>query len=214
MIIFSIAALVVGIKRYNRHRNLRILTWYIAVSLLTDLIACYVIANWPAGSFPRKMMIGITIGFALFEFIACNLFILRYIASPVRRRMIWICSLVFFAVMILDAFITYPLFYDEYYTVPEAVFLVVSCLVYFYELFLTRNLRPLTDQPAFWVVTGVLFLNACDIPLLVSANFMGSAYLYFEAYSLNYILYSILFLLLIRAFLCPPEEDRRINYLT
>jgi hypothetical protein len=62
----------------------------------------------------------------------------------------------------------------------------------------------LAAQPAFWVITGILFLNACDIPLLLTARLMGS---YFrEVFSINYILYIVLFVLLIRAFLCPPES--------
>jgi hypothetical protein len=214
MIFFTVAALAIGIRRYTYHRNLRIFAWYIAFSLLTDLAGCYILAYWPRGSFPMKVVNAMTIAFSVFEFIVCNLFILHYISSPSKRRMIRINGLLYFAVLNFVVFVTYPLYYDEYYTVPEAIFLVIPCLFFFYELFLTRNLRPLTDQPAFWVVTGILFLNACDIPLLVTANFMGSAHDFNEAYSLNYVLYSILFVLLIRAFLCPPEEDARINYLT
>ena len=211
MIFFTIVALVVGIIRYRYHRTLRIFTWYIAFSLLTDLIASYIYAYWPRGSFPMKVMNATTITFSLFEFVVCNLFILHYISSQPRRRIIRISGLLYFAVLLFVVFVTYPLYYDEYYTVPEAIFLVIPCLFYFYELFLTRNLRPLTDQPAFWVVTGILFLNACDIPLLVTANFMGNAHDFNEAYSLNYVLYSILFVLLIRAFLCPPEESSTKN---
>ena len=211
MIFFTIAALVVGIIRYRYHRTLRIFTWYIAFSLLTDLIASYIYAYWPRGSFPMQVMNATTIIFSLFEFVVCNLFILHYISSQPRRRIIRISGLLYFAALLFVVFVTYPLYYDEYYTVPEAIFLVIPCLFYFYELFLTRNLRPLTDQPAFWVVTGILFLNACDIPLLVTANFMGNAHDFNEAYSLNYVLYSILFVLLIRAFLCPPEESSTKN---
>jgi hypothetical protein len=222
MVFFTIVALVIGIIRYNRHRHLRIFTWYIAFSLLQDLTACYALAYWHPGSFPWRVMNGITLAFSLFEFFVCNLFILHYITSPLRRRVIRISGLLYLVLLVVVAAITYPRYSDQYYIIPEALFLVIPCLIYFYELFLTKNLRPLTDQPAFWVVTGVLFLNACDIPLLITVRILAERRYYFrdarslfnDVYSLNYVLYSILFALLIRAFLCPPESQARVNYLT
>jgi hypothetical protein len=90
------------------------------------------------------------------------------------------------------------------YFLLESVFLVPPCLLYFYERFLTVNLQPLKEQPSFWVVTGVLFLNSCSIPLQLTFGYLGK---YREAaFSLNYILYSIFFILLIRAYLCSPEK--------
>jgi len=201
------AALVISIIYYNRHPNLRILTWYIAFSLLQDLATGYAFPSPSPGSFRLLLWHIITVTFMFFEFTACSLFILHYINSPQRRRIIRINGLLFFGLAIFAAVLTHPDLDDPYITAPEAAFLVVPCLIYFYELFLTKNLHPLTAQPAFWVITGILFLNACDIPLLLTAKLMGS---YFrDVFSLNYILYIILFLLLIRAFLCPPESDAR-----
>lgn len=204
MIFCTIAALVVSILYYGRHRNLRIFTFYIAASLVQDIAAFYVFPFPARGSFRIILLADSIIVFILFEFIAGNLFILRYIGSPLRRRIIRVNGLLFFALVIFITILTYPRIKDWYYVIPESVFLVLPCLLYFYELFMTVNLHPLKDQPAFWAVTGILFLNACDIPLLLTANFMGS---YFDgAFALNYILYSILFVLLIRAYLCPAEN--------
>ena len=99
---------------------------------------------------------------------------------------------------------TYPHVMMAYYIVLESVFLVFPCLIYFYEFFSTATLRPLRDQPAFWVVSGILFVHAGDIPLQMTIHFLGS--LQEMAYMLNYILFSILFILLIRAYLCTPEK--------
>jgi hypothetical protein len=203
MILITVAALIIAIIHYKRHRNLRILTWYIAFSLVQDMAAVYAYPTLQLGNYSVTLFHAITIAFMFFEFIVCNLFILRYIGSSLRRRIIRINALLFLGFVIFAAALTHPDFSDPYYIVPECVFLVIPCLIYFYELFLTMNLRPLKDQPAFWVVTGILFLNACDIPLLLTAKLMGN---YFrEVYSLNYILYIVLFALLIRAFLCPPN---------
>jgi hypothetical protein len=90
-----------------------------------------------------------------------------------------------------------------YYSLAT-IFLVPPCLVYFYELFMTVNLRSITNQPAFWIVTGLFFLNACNVPLMMTAAYLEN---YFDAaYSLNYILFGIFFILLIRAYLCTPDK--------
>lgn len=217
MTLFTVAALIIGIIYYKRHRNLRILTWYIAFSLFQDMSTFYAFPDRHPGNFRVDQMYITSIGFMLFEFIACSLFILRCIRSPQRRRIIKINALLFFGIIIANAALTFPDFgrlydtYTTYYLLPESFFLVIPCLIYFYELFLTRNLRPLTDQPAFWIITGILFLNACEIPLLVTSNLLKEiTHYYNEAFSLNYILYVLLFILLMRAFLCPPENNARM----
>jgi len=217
MIFFTLAALIIGIIRYKRHRDLRIFTWYIAFSFFQDMSCYYAYPDRHLGDFRVDQMYITGLSFLAFEFIVCNLFILRYILSPRRRRIIKINAFLFFGLIAVETALTFPDFsrmYNlttVYFFLPESFFLVIPCLFYFYELFLTKNLRSLSDQPAFWVITGILFLNACEIPLLVASKFLKqSAQFYNDAYSLNYILYSILFLLLIRAFLCPPEPEARI----
>jgi hypothetical protein len=141
----------------------------------------------------------------LFSFIACNLFILHYIGSPLKRRIIRINGLLYFGVLIFAAAKTSFRLSEMFLAVSESIFLVPPCLVYFYELFSTVNLRPLKNQPAFWVVTGMLFLNASIIPLYLTVEYLGNYTM--QSYTLNYILYSIFFILLIRAYLCPPENS-------
>jgi hypothetical protein len=204
MILTTMAALVVSITHYRRHRSLRIFTYYIALSLLADITAFFAFPYPPNWNFRLVVAAITTNAFLLFEFIVCNLFILRYIGSPLRRRIIRINGLLFFGLLIFGVAMTYPHFMMAYYIVLDSIFLVLPCLIYFYGLFSTANLWPLTDQPAFWVVTGILFLHACDIPLQMTIYFLGSHQE--TAYTLNYILFSVFFILLIRAYLCTPEK--------
>lgn len=211
MILVTVAALVISIRYYSRHRNLRIFTYYIAFSLLqstTDIFALLFVPahGKPTRIFPLVLALTTGLAFMLFEFIICNLFILHYITSPLRRRIIRINALGYFVLLIL----TFTLASKYIHILPysslllESVFLVPPCLFYFYELFQTVNLQPLKEQPSFWVITGILFLNASSIPLQLTEHFLGS---YSEAaYTLNYILYIVLFILLIKAYLCTPEK--------
>jgi len=83
--------------------------------------------------------------------------------------------------------------------------MVLPCLLYFYELFQDVSLKPLKNQPAFWIVTAFLFHNACTIPYALTGGFLGKYQV--AATSVVYFLYSIVFLFIIRANLCSPENN-------
>ncbi len=205
MILCTIAALVISISHYRRHPNLRIFTWYIALSLTQSITAFLFFSPSPGSRFvPRLIFVVVGTAFLLFEFIACNLFILHYITSRPGRRVVIANGLLFFGLLIFLMAANFHNILSSSYFLLDSAFLVPPCLIYFYELFQTVNPQPLKDQPSFWVITGILFLNACSIPLQLTLNVLGR---YAEAaFSLNYILYSILFILLIRAYLCRPEN--------
>jgi hypothetical protein len=209
MILFTIAALITGVIRYKRHRNLRIFTWYIAFSLVQDMAAWYAFPQRPDQNFRVSVLHVTNVAFIVFEFTVCNLFILHYIGSRLRRHIIVFSGLLFLGLLIVFTAIYFPNFDEQRYVAPECVLLTLSGLFYFYELFLRMNLRPPKDQPAFWVVTGILFVNACDLPLFLTVRFMKSYY--DEVYSLNYVLYIVFFAFLMKAFLLAPEaEDLKI----
>jgi hypothetical protein len=63
----------------------------------------------------------------------------------------------------------------------------------------------LKNQPSFWIITGILFLNTSSIPMLLTAGLLGNYSA--AAFCLNFILYSILFILIIRAYLCTPVNQ-------
>ena len=204
MIAFTLAALVVSIKYYGRHRVLRIFTYYIAASLLQDLSALYILLCVHSGQLQTDLLEISVNTFMLFDFIVCNFFILHYISSPLRRRIIRLNGLLFLGLLILFYIRLYPRTLGLSLVPYQCIFLILPCLLFFYELFLTVNPQPLKNQPAFWVVTGILFLHACDVPLMLTVPFLQH---YAQAaYSLNYILYSLLFILLIRAYLCTPTS--------
>jgi hypothetical protein len=216
MVICTLAALVVSIVHYRRHRRLRIFMYYIAFSLLQDLIAIIGILYTPGDSRPTGLPVVLEFvslyGFTFFEFIVYNLFILHYINSPIWRRILRINAWIFFALILLGVSGTFKFLnhtYPVFEFLLESISLVPPCLIYFYQLFQTDDPQPLKDQPSFWVITGLLFLKACSIPLLLTVQLM----LGYESqvFTLNYILYSLSFVLLIRAFLCPPSNAQPLT---
>ena len=140
--------------------------------------------------------------FILAEYGIFTYFLYHSIYSIKRKRAIKANAGIFFLIL-LCAWVRKPRFeYSPTLFSLESIFLILPCLVYFYELFIDLNMEPLKDQPPFWVNTGILFLNACSIPLFVGVTLIHQ---YFEiAFSLNYILYTIFYLLVIRAYMCKP----------
>jgi hypothetical protein len=211
MVICTVAALVVSIVHYRRHRRLHIFTYYIVFSLLQDSTAIFFMLSLPIDRPPgvgvRVAIVMVSYAFMFFEFITYNLFILHDIHSRLLRRIVRISSLIFLLLLLsgVTGASKYLYTHPMYYFLLETISLVPPCLIYFYQLFTTDNPEPLKDQPSFWVITGLLFLKACSIPLLLTVELMIG---YQNAvYTLNYILYSVLFVLLIRAYLCPPSKS-------
>jgi len=209
MIVATVAALIVSIKYYGRHKDLRVFTYYIAFSLAEDVIGlCGISAPVSRSSYlPTSIAMN---SFALFEYIVCHLFILHYISSPKRRLVIKINLFVYPALLAFILIEKYPASITTPYFLLGCFFLVLPCLLYFYELFQKVNLQPLKDQPAFWIVTAFLFHNACNIPFALTGGILGKYFLgkyWGAASSVVYILYSIVFLFIIRANLCSPENN-------
>ena len=203
MIVATVAALVVSIRYYGRHKDLRIFTYYIAFSLLEDVIGIcgYMAPDRRSAYLPTSIAIN---SFALFEFIICHLFILRYIMSPKRKLIIKISLFVYPALLAFILIKKYPgSIYTPYFLLGD-MFMVLPCLLYFYELFQDVSLKPLKNQPAFWIVTAFLFHNACAIPYALTGDYLGKYQV--AATSVLYILYSLVFLFIIRANLCSPEN--------
>jgi hypothetical protein len=209
MIIATVAALVVSIKYYGRHKDLRIFTYYIAFSLLEDGIGLcgYMAPDRRAAYLPTSIAIN---SFALFEFIVCHLFILHYIMSPKRKLIIKINLFVYPVLLAFILIKKYPASIYTPYFLLGCFFLVLPCLLYFYELFQNVNLQPLKNQPAFWIVTAFLFHSTWSIPYALTGHYLGK---YQEAAtSVVYFLYSIVFLFIIRANLCKPENNAESQF--
>jgi hypothetical protein len=199
----AIAALVTSIIYFRRQTSLQILTFYITFSLIQTAGDCYYSTAAADEHWRRHVDIFFSDLFMVLEFSVCNLLILRSLHSTLRRRIVRANCLLFFGLLLFIAVRLNRRFLDGTFFFFESAFLLLPCLVYFYDLFITASLRPLKDQPSFWVMTGMLFLNACSIPLISLEMLGNSAKPYF---TLNYVLYIVLFILIIRAYLCPTDK--------
>jgi hypothetical protein len=205
MMMATLAALVVSLRYYNRHKDLRIFTYYIFFSLLQDLTEFFANAVKMDKITSRIILASSENAFILFEFIVCNYFILQHLSSARRRMSVKVNALIFFCFLLSLGVMYYKVIYLHTFFIFEAIFLVLPCLLYFYELFVNVRPVPLKNQPSFWIITGILFLNACSVPMLLTLGLLGK-YSH-AAFFLNFILYSIFFILIIRVYLCIPVNQ-------
>lgn len=201
MIILTIVALVVGSRNFSRQREFRIVTFYVLFSLITDLFDLF---RYCAGIDHTTFFQGvINCLFILFEYTVFSSIILSQVHGIGRRRAIKV-FMVLFPIYQIEIIFRHPDIITHYmnFYFFESLFLTFSSLLYFLELFIRPNGGPLKDRPAFWFITGVLFVSCGNIPMLGILGFLG---IYWpKAYELNYILYILFFCLIIRAYFCKP----------
>jgi hypothetical protein len=207
MELVTFIALIVSIRYYKRHPQLRIFTYYILFSLLDDLANTWEQTTKQVGHYTTVGIRVVDSVFIIFEFLIFSLFILHYVRGRSGRLAIKIVILLFFSMFLWVSIINVKNFYiglDTRYMIAESILLVFPCLIYYYGLFVNVSPNPLSEDPSFWVVTGFFFLNACSIPMILTFAWLGRfAHIVF---SLNYLLYIILFILLIRAYRCRPSK--------
>ena len=101
----------------------------------------------------------------LFEFLVFISFISIYISSVKRKWSVRVIALVYIGILIFIGIKRNHVFFIYPFFLVESLFLVIPCLLYFYELFIHIHPEPLKNQPSFWVITGILFLNAWQYSL-------------------------------------------------
>jgi hypothetical protein len=90
--------------------------------------------------------------------------------------------------------------------IPYAIgclIIVIYAIYYFYELFKSASSVNLKREPAFWIITSLLFFYTCSFPIFGFANFLSGFSVIAQNISavlviLNVILYSLFTV----AFLC------------
>ncbi len=95
------------------------------------------------------------------------------------------------------------------YTI-EALLLTIPCFYYFVELFNTPPTLSLKNEYSFWVSTGLLFFLIGTLPFSILENQLLKIDLILtkQLYSIFFIFYDILFIMIIKAYLCKPTEKQ------
>jgi hypothetical protein len=209
MLLMSFAALMMGLFRYRRQPELRIFFFYTLFSLLTDLMDVYRVAAGPNARFAGMLEGWANLLFTIYEYVLFLHYIYLHVSGVLRRRTIKILGGIYLGYLLLSITLFHKLLSYQSFYFLESVFITIPCLLYFYELFVQTPESPLKTKPSFWIITGILLLNCGALPLYVVFGSLGK---YLDScYNLVFLLYTSLFCLIIRAYLCQPGAILYLN---
>lgn len=152
--------------------------------------------------------------FTLFEFLIFYIFFQDTLKTNIHKRILSIVGFTFFIIGI-SLLICLAVLFDAAQSWPvhflynlQAVSLLIPCAFYYTEIFQLKPNLHLEQEPSFWVVTGLSFVLICTFPLSLSINYLyqTNKIVYSNLYSIFFIFYFLLFLMIIRGHLCKQTR--------
>jgi len=210
------ATIVVSIKHKNKFRILKNFPVYSGSFLVVMIINRLCTNNHiPNLLFPLSTFLDYF--FTLLELIIFSNFYHQLIKNHTVKRLIIVSNLLFVLFFIFMG-VRDKNFYHQgisektqsiVYTV-EGIILLFLCSFYYFELFKRLHVINLKNEPVFWVSTGLFFFVTCTLPYSLLENYIDKYYpnYSFMLYSLFYLFYILLFIMIMRAYLCKLEMTK------
>jgi hypothetical protein len=87
------------------------------------------------------------------------------------------------------------------------------CSIYFIDLFRLPPKNALLQTPSFWIASGLLVysLGTFPVTILTYYTYVTDYLFYKHLYAIIYIFYSLLFITIIRAYMCIPGSSNMIS---
>lgn len=200
-------ATITGFIYRNRSIELKLLYLYPAASLIETIVTPMIKAKYPnleAIGIP-EMLVNI---FLVLEFFIIYNFFFRVFESYKIRRMLYLSILIYSPLVISvwyfkRSFNTQP----HLLFIPQAIFILVPTFYYFFHLLKKPGILDLKHEPSFWIATGLMLYFGCTLPLFLSTGILDySNSFQHSTFTINYICYGLLFLLLVKAYLCKMRK--------
>jgi len=196
---------------HNRHKFkiLRFFPYYILLSAAQTLL-CFILIIYRPVFAVRVSGLSIYV-FIVLEFFVVYFFLFEVIRSRYFKKIMYILMALFISIIIYSWYSEHPLSTTPIsVSLTNSLCLIIPCLFYFYETFKSPPMVSLSKQPAFWIVTGFLFMITCTLPFYLLEDYIHENMLdlYVQIYILNNVFYCLLFLLISKAFLCKSEISK------
>jgi hypothetical protein len=199
-------ALILSIVILQRNRSLgylRFFPFYHGCSVLTEIFADYYFPTSNPYNHSSNMPYNI---FTLIEF----LFFAFYIYSSVKtgRRLILTSVMGF---LTLYTLLMYKSEFEctfHFTLLLQNVFLLIPCILYFNDVFTTFSSSNLAKEPAFWIVTGIMFYSIITTPTQIyrfvyklDSEVRGLIYV-----ATNGTAYILMYVLFVKAYTCKVSK--------
>ena len=181
---------------------LKLFPFFLFLTLLVELTGAFLMAtnNTPLYNF-----------FSIFEFIFYLYIIKNIIHNKRIRKIITIVMVLYPIAALINIFFILGSVNKLHITTYSlgCLLIVIFSIYYFYELFKSTASVNLKREPAFWIITGLLFFYTCSFPIFGFANFI-SAVIAKNIGGVLVIINVILYVLFAVAFLCRTRIQRSL----
>lgn len=214
-LILVIVGLVVSISKWEKNSIFNSLTFLFLAYLLPLLVALIDLAT--NHKFPA---IRLTFSFfelftTIIELLVFSHLIKNFIKISRLKKAIGPIPYLFFIYLIILFLLKNQngkidqVFLQNVFTV-QALFLIIECICYYIDLFKKEPNFQLLNEPSFWIVTGLSFCMVSTFPCSILGQIiMTSNYnLYMQLFIIFNIFYGLLFLMIIRSFLCKQQRAK------
>jgi len=143
--------------------------------------------------------------FILVEFWCYSFYYLHIIRLPVIQKIILVYLSLFPLFWGYTTFFVFAInIWNSYVIIVGSFFTIFMSVLYYYQLFTSKELVRLKNCPEFWIATALIFFYSCQLPIMGTLNFIGSNYrlLAQKFIVLQNILNILMYLMFIYSFLC------------
>jgi hypothetical protein len=206
----GLLAAVVGYKHKNKFLELKLFYLY----PFSTFIQFFLIVTFTYLDAEQKFLDYIDIDgaklFLLIEFSMIYYFFWQVLLSIFIKRLLLVITflyiiLVFYSSITGNYFFALPI---SLYNI-QAICILIPGLFHLFELFKILPVHNLFKNPSFWITIGIVFYFYCTLPLFLMLDFAfnkNTRFTNLNLYSINFICYGILYLLTIKAYLCPKRD--------
>jgi hypothetical protein len=213
VIVFTLLTISIGVKYYRKEKT-RFLFIIYALSCLALIagVDFYRILSTPTARNKSIAIQSANMIFGLIEFTVFNCFFFKIINSKISRQLMTLFFILFFILVTFFYIkIGNPGFnkseiiqLSSLITAVEFFLLLFPIFVYFFELFIKNPIEYIAHSPSLWITSGLFIYCLATLPFLLISEPLsrGDRHLYILMFSVHFVSLSLLFLTIIKAFLC------------
>ncbi len=205
---------IIGILIYSfrnyQNKSLNIFRYYLICYIILCLLIFYRDNQEDSNAiYISNIIVSLyDVAFTIFEFFVFAHYMKKYVSKVIYT--ITISSFLFGITIIMMDYNFKEFFNEQSYLFSlQAISLLVFSTSY-YRRIIRNSTVKLTQEPSFWIITGMTFLMICTLPYSLILDYVYSNYFdqYFLTFNIFYISYALLFIMIIKAFLCPQTTTK------
>jgi len=213
--LLATTGLIISVKKRKQKPKLQPLFFFFLAYIISELISFLIIAANVENPLRKHIRLYTDTIDTIIEFLAFFFLIRNYIVNAGIKRILN-QLLPIFLCMLSAYFVYYKIHHkeiDQYFLQTaftiQASILIVACVLCYIDLFKKEHRLNLTALPFFWIVSGLSLFMLSTLPFSVFGLYlMRTNYqLYVQLFNIFEVFYCVLFLMIIKAYLCKPLPE-------